>query len=79
MRINFKSYTQYKFTVSLEYNIVIPQPIRTWLLLKDSPFDASHILYINKATKKHVIAFEFKNDAYYFIAWMEMLEADYLE
>lgn len=79
MKANLKSYAQYKYCVELEYNIIIPQDIRTWLLLKDSPFDASHILYINKAIKKHVIAFEHSDDALYFIAWMEMLAVDYLE
>jgi len=63
----------------MDYNTVIPQDIRTWLLLKDSPFDATHILYINKAIKKHVVAFEYSDDAYYFIAWMELVKADILE
>ena len=79
MKTHLKAYAQYKYCVELEYKIDIPQPIRTWLLLKDSPFDASHILYINKAIKKHVIAFEYSEDAYYFIAWMELLKADYLK
>lgn len=79
MKAHYKPYAQYKYCVELEYNIAIPQEIRTWLLVKDSPFDASHILYINKAIKRHVIAFEYTDDAYYFIAWMEKLKADYLE
>ena len=65
MRAHFKSYAQYKYTVEIDYNIIIPQEIRVWLLLKDSPFDASHIMYINKGIKKHVIAFEYSEDAYY--------------
>ena len=78
MKTSFKSYAQYKFCVELEYNIIIPQSIRTWLLLKDSPFEASHIMYINKAIKKHVIAFEYKYDALYFIAYMELCNIDTL-
>ena len=79
MRAHLKAYAQYKYCVELDYHIDIPKDIRTWLLLKDSPFDASHILYINKAIKKHVIAFEYSDDAYYFIAWMEQVNADKLE
>ena len=79
MKTHFKSYAQYKYTVEMTYDVVIPQDIRTWLLLKDSPFDASHIMYINKAIKRHVIAFEYYDDALYFIAWMELVEADFLE
>lgn len=79
MKTNFKSYAQFKFCVELNYAIVIPQNIRTWLLLKDSPFDASHIMYINKGIKRHVIAFEHYDDACYFIAYMELMKADYLE
>lgn len=79
MKAHLKSYAQYKYTIEMNYDIVVPQSIRTWLLIKDSPFDATHILYINKAIKRHVIAFEFSEDAYYFIAWMEMMQADYLE
>ena len=79
MKTHLKAYAQYKYCVELEYKIDIPQPIRTWLLLKDSPFDASHIFYINKAIKKHVVAFEYWDDALYFIAWMELLKADYLK
>lgn len=78
MKTAFKSYAQYKFCIELEYDIVVPKEIRTWLLLKDSPFEASHIMYINRAIKKHVIAFEYKNDALYFIAYMEYLNADFL-
>ena len=79
MKTHFKSYAQYKYTVELSYDIVIPMDIRTWLLLKDSPFDASHIFYMNKAIKKHVVAFEYWDDAIYFIAWMELLNVDHLE
>ncbi len=79
MRAHFKSYSQFKFAIEMSPDIVIPKEIRTWLLIKDSPFDASHILYINKAIKKHVVAFEYYNDALYFIAWMEQLEVDTLE
>lgn len=78
MKTYLKSYAQYKYCVELEYNIDIPKEIRTWLLLKDSPFDASHIFYINKAYKKHVVAFEYCDDAIYFIAYMEHLNADFL-
>lgn len=79
MKAQFKSYAAYKFCVELEYDVVIPRDITTWLLLKDSPFDASHIQYANKAIKKHVVAFEYYDDALYFIAWMELLEVDKLE
>ena len=79
MRTHLKSYAQYKYCVELHYDVLIPQEIRTWLLLKDSPFDASHILYINRAIKKHVVAFEYHEDALYFIAWMEQLNADILK
>ena len=79
MNPHFKSYSQYKFTVEMKYEVIVPQCIRTWLLLKDSPFDASHILYTNKAIKRNVVAFEYCDDALYFIAWMEMLNADILE
>jgi len=79
MKANFKSFSQYKFAVEMNYDVIIPQDIRTWLLLKDSPFDASHILYINKAVKRHVVAFEYYDDACYFIAYMELLNADLLE
>lgn len=79
MKTNLKAYAQYKYCVELDYDIEIPKDIRTWLLLKDSPFDASHILYINKAIKRHVVAFEYYDDALYFIAWMELVNADYLE
>ena len=79
MKAHFKSYAQYKFTVELTYLVDIPQPIRTWLLIKDSPFEASHILYNNKAIKRHVVAFEHYDDAMYFIAWMEHLNADKLD
>ena len=63
----------------MTFEISIPQDIRTWLLLKDSPFDASHILYMNKALKRNVVAFEYHEDALYFIAWMELIGADKLE
>ena len=79
MRVYTKPYATYKYTVEMNIGIAIPQPIRTWLILKDSPFDASHILYVNKAFKKNIIAFEYHNDALYFIAWMEMLNVDHLE
>ena len=79
MKTNLKAYAQYKYCVELHYDIEIPKDIRTWLLLKDSPFDASHILYINKAIKRHVVAFEYYDDALYFIAWMELVKADTLE
>ena len=79
MRTHLKSYAQYKYCVELHYDILIPKEIRTWLLLKDSPFDASHIFYMNKAIKRHVVAFEYSDDAYYFIAWMELLNIDILE
>lgn len=79
MKARYKAYAQFKFCVEMNYDVVIPQEIRTWLLLKDSPFDASHILYINKSIKQHVVAFEFRNDALYFIAWMELVAADCLE
>lgn len=79
MKAHFKSYAQYKFAVEMTYDIVIPQEIRTWLVIKDSPFDNSHIMYTNRNLKSNVIAFEFIDDAYYFIAWMEMLRADMLE
>lgn len=79
MKTNLKAYAQYKYCVELDYDIEIPKDIRTWLLLKDSPFDASHILYINKAIKRHVVAFEYYDDALYFIAWMELVNADTLE
>lgn len=79
MKAHLKEYAQYKYCVEMDYNIVIPKDIRTWLLLKDSPFDASHILYINKSIKRHVVAFEYSDDAYYFIAWMELINADTLE
>ena len=79
MNTYFKSYAQYKYTVEMTYDTVVPQPIRTWLLLKDSPFESTHIMYINKAKKCNVIAFEFRDDALYFIAWMEQLEADQLK
>ena len=79
MKAHLKAYAQFKYTVELHYDIVIPQVIRTWLLLKDSPFDASHILYINRAIKRHVVAFEYHDDALYFIAWMELLDIDYLK
>lgn len=79
MIAHFKSYAQYKYAVEMNPNIIIPHDIRTWLLLKDSPFDSSHIMYINKAMKRHVIAFEYSDDAYYFIAWMELTGTDYLE
>lgn len=78
MKTHLKSYAQYKYCVELEYNIDIPKEIRTWLLLKDSPFDASHIFYMNKACKKHVVAFEYYDDAIYFIAYMEHFKADFL-
>lgn len=78
MKTALKSYAQFKFCVQLEYNIIIPKEIRTWLLLKDSPFDASHIFYMNKTTKHHTVAFEYYDDAIYFIAWMELLEVDFL-
>jgi hypothetical protein len=58
---------------------VIPGEIRTWLTLKDSPFEDSHILYLNKGFKQYVAAFEYYDDALYFIAWMELLEVDTLE
>lgn len=79
MKANLKSYAQYKYCIELDYNIDIPKDIRTWLLLKDSPFEASHIFYINKAIKKHIVAFEYYDDAIYFIAWMEQLNADFLK
>ena len=79
MKTNLKAYAQYKYCVELNYDIEIPKDIRTWLLLKDSPFDASHILYINKAIKRHIVAFEYYDDALYFIAWMELVNADVLE
>ena len=79
MNAHLKSYSQYKYTVEINKDIIIPQPIRTWLLLKDSPFDASHIMYTNKAIKRNVIAFEYYDDALYFIAWMELLNVDMLE
>ena len=79
MKANLKAYSQYKYCVELKYEIIIPKDIRTWLLLKDSPFDASHILYMNKAIKRHVVAFEYYDDALYFIAWMELVKADTLE
>ena len=61
------------------YDIAIPQCIRTWLLLKDSPFESSYILYTNKAIRRNVVAFEYYDDALYFIAWMELLNVDKLE
>lgn len=79
MKAHYKSYAQFKFCVELHYDIIIPQTIRTWLLLKDSPFEASHICYINKAVKRHVVAFEKFDDAVYFIAYMEFENADRLE
>ncbi len=79
MKAHFKAYAQYKFCIEMKYDVIVPQEIRTWLLLKDSPFEASHILYINKARKRHVVAFEHYDDAVYFIAWMELVNADSLE
>ena len=79
MKAHYKTYAQFKFCVELDYSIVIPKNIRTWLLVKDSPFDASHILYVNKAIKRHVVAFEYRNDALRFIALMERYKADVLE
>lgn len=79
MRAHYKSYAQYKYAVEMNYDTVIPQEIRAWLLVKDSPFDSTHITYINKAIKRYVIAFEYSDDAYYFIAWMEQVGAAYLE
>ena len=79
MKATLKAYSQYKYCIELTYDISIPKDIRTWLLLKDSPFDASHILYMNKAIKRHVVAFEYYDDALYFIAWMELVKADTLE
>ncbi len=79
MNAHYKAYAQFRYAVEMHPDVIIPQEIRTWLLLKDSPFDASHILYINKAIKRHVVAFEYVDDAYRFIAWMELVEADYLE
>ena len=79
MKAHYKSYAQFRFCVELSYDIIIPKNIRTWLLLKDSPFEASHILYIHRDIKKHVVAFEYHNDALYFIAWMELVKADTLE
>lgn len=79
MKANFKAYAQFKFCVEMKYEVIIPKEIRTWLLLKDSPFDASHILYINKAHKCHVVAFEYYDDALYFMAWLEHLSIDILE
>lgn len=79
MKTSLKSYSQFKYCVELDYDVIIPKEIRTWLLLKDSPFDASHIFYMNKGTKKHIVAFEYRNDAFYFIAYMEQLEIDWLK
>ena len=65
------------YIVEMSDNVIIPQLIRTWLLLKDSPFDESHVAF--KHNNKNVIAFEYADDAYYFIAYMEYLGADFLE
>lgn len=63
----------------MSVHTIIPQKIRTWLTLKDSPFEDSHMLYLNKGFKKYIAAFEYYDDAVYFIAYMEHLKADYLE
>lgn len=79
MKAHLKEYAQYKYCIELSYEIIIPQCIRIWLIIKDSPYEISHILYVNKSIKSNVVAFEFHEDALYFIAWMEHLEADQLE
>lgn len=63
----------------MSIHTVIPTEIKTWLTLKDSPFDDSHILYLNKGFKRYVAAFEHYDDAVYFIAYMEHLNADTLK
>jgi hypothetical protein len=79
MKAYLKPNAVYKYCIEMSTHTVIPQEIRTWLTLKDSPFEDSHILYLNKGFKQYVAAFEYYDDAVYFIAWMEHLNADILE
>jgi len=58
-------------------NTIIPKQIRTWLTLRDSPFDVSHVTYTSN--DKVIIAFEYSSDAYYFMSYMELLGADTYE
>jgi len=78
--VTMKAYTRpfshYIYTVEMNKNIIIPQQIRDWLTTKDQPFDESHVAYASN--NNYVIAFEYADDAYYFIAYMEHLEVDYL-
>ncbi len=79
MKAYLKPNSVYKYCIEMSTHTVIPQKIRTWLIIKDSPFEDSHILYLNKGFKQYVAAFEYADDAYYFIAYMEHLNADILE
>ena len=79
MKAYFKQNSVYKYCIEMNTHTVIPQVIRTWLTLKDSPFEDSHILYLSKGFKQYVAAFEYYDDAVYFIAYMEHLNADILE
>lgn len=64
--------------MTMDTNIVIPKSIRDWLNTKDEPFDTSHIMYLDKQYKNYIVAFEYYDDAVYFIAYMEHLEVDFL-
>ena len=77
MKVILRQYSEYKYAVVMDRSVVIPKNIRDWLLLKDSPFDESHVAFAR--SNKHIIAFEYRRDAYYFIAWMELVEVDILE
>lgn len=79
MKAILKTYAQYQYAVEMNRNIAIPLEIKTWLVSKDHPFDISHIIYTVASEQKRILAFEYSEDAYYFIAWMEQLGADTLD
>jgi phage-related protein len=79
MRTVLKTYAQFQYAVEMSSTVAIPLEIKTWLVTKDHPFDISHIIYTVASEHKRVLAFEYSEDAYYFIAWMEQLGADTLD
>lgn len=79
MKAILRVYSQYQYAVEMDSSVKLPLEVKAWLLTKDRPFDSSHIIYTVSNAQKRIVAFEYSEDAYYFIAWIEQLGIDALD
>lgn len=79
MKTVLRRFSQFQFAVEMDSSVKLPLEVKAWLLTKDHPFDSTHIMYTVNHAHKRIVAFEYSEDAYYFIAWIEQLGLDVLD